>query len=92
MTSTSAQGVPLLITDPVTLSNIGGLLKPRAGLGSPDAGGLPGTVAASHHPQGLNPVGVESASTVGGVDDGVVKDGSNDGRLTVQVQLRPRLA
>ena len=92
LASTRAQGVPLLVTDPVTLVNVGALLKPRAGLGKPDDGGLASTVAASDHPQGLNPVRVEPSATGGGVDDGVVKDGPNNRRLPVKVQLRPRLA
>jgi len=89
--STRAQGVPLLVTDPVTLVNVGSLLKPRAGLGGRDAGGAPSRVALSDDPQGLDSVGVESSPATTGVDDCVVKDGANDRHLPVQVQLRPRL-
>ena len=92
LASTRAQGVPLLITDPVTVVNVGALLKPRTGLGKPDPLGQAGTAAASDHPQGLDPVGIEPAPTGGRVDDRVVQHRANNRRLTVKVQLRPRLA
>ena len=88
--SCAAQGVPLHITDPVTLAQVGTLLMPAAGLGAPRPAAKTGL--ASNHPQGFNPVRVEPSATGGGADDCVVKDGPNNRRLPVKVQLRPRLA
>lgn len=89
----AAQGVPVVVTDPVVLRRVGALLT---GI----AGDVPRRASAEHAPGGrsqppdrLHPVGVEHLRAGGaGEDDCMVEQGPHDGVLPVEVQGRPRTA
>jgi len=87
------QGVPLHVTDPTVLRQVVTLVNPRGG-GDGERGRVADpTRATSQQPLGRDPVGVQGAAAgLAGSDDRVVKDRGNDRGLSVQVQLRPRLA
>jgi len=80
--SCAAQGVPVKVTDPGTVSAVRALLT---------AGdGQAGRRRRSEAPDGGHPIGVELMDARGPrSNDGVVKDGLNDGALARQVHLGP---
>jgi hypothetical protein len=90
--SCAVQGVPSRVTDALLLARVvvllgGAVESPRAQQRS--AGGL--TLAGrSHAPHGLHSARVQAAGSRGaGRDDGVVKQGADDGVLPVEVESGP---
>ena len=75
--SCEAQGLPVVVTEPATLSRVGVLL----GGGRGQAGARPSR--RSQPPRGSDPVRVQSgaASLGSGQDRGVLEDGLYDARL-----------
>lgn len=94
--SCQAQGVPVRVADPVTVSAVVALL------GGPGGGGRARTrsvratrrrTGRSEAPDRLDAGGVEgSGSADSGGDHDVVDDAAHDRGLTVQVQTRPAIA
>ncbi len=90
--SCAAQGVPVLVDDPGTLMRVAALLGGAASGPGSQARSARSRAAAARlqPPDGLHPVDVEPPDTgTGRADDGVVKDGRDDGVLPVQVEVRP---
>jgi len=79
------QGVPVRVTDPETVRQVGVLLGARRRRGERSAPLQP--------PERPDPVAVEGPPPAGGwTDDGVVQDGHHDRGLPGEVQRRPRVA
>lgn len=94
--SCAAQGVPIKVTDPGVLSQVGVLLG--VGAGSTRAHGAPapstrGPAPPSQSPHRLHPLGVQPPGTGDARGDhGMVQHGREDGGLPFQTQGRPAVA
>ncbi len=93
--SCAASGVPLHVEDAAALAGIAALLRAPAepsrvtARRAERAAGQPRSQAPVH----LDPVGVQGArSSNPGGDGDAADEGAQDGRLSVQVQLRPSAA
>ena len=89
--SCAAQGVPVVVTDAVVLSQVAVLVSGRGGRRTRQAQRAP----VPHLPRSEPPVGLYAgrvqAACTGSAwgDDGMLQEGGDDGMLTVQVQVRP---
>ena len=89
--SCAAQGVPMVVTDAVVLSQVAVLISGQGGRRTRQAQRAP----ALQQPLSEPPVGLytgrvqASGSGCPGGDDGMIEQGGNDGVLPVQVQVGP---
>lgn len=86
-----AQGVPVVVTDAVVLSQVAVLVSGRGGRRTRQAQRAPVPhPPGSEPPVGLHAGRVQTARTgSAGGDDGVLQERGDDGVLTVQVQVGP---
>lgn len=84
--SCERQGVPVAVSDASTVHRVVVLLTGRAPHGLP--GGEPAADGGLELPDGDGTRRVERVGR-GGVDDGVVEDGFDDGALPVEVERGP---
>jgi len=86
-----AQGVPVVVTDAVVLSQVAVLVSGRGGRRTRQAQRAPVPhTPGSEPPVGLHAGRVQAARTGSpGGDDGILQEGGDDGVLTVQVQVGP---
>lgn len=83
--SCARHGVPVKVTDPLVLVRVAVLLSDDA---APNATRV--VAARSEPPDGIDPVGVDRAGAEGaGSDNGMVKQRTHDGVLTVKVEAGP---
>jgi hypothetical protein len=81
-------GVPVKVSDSGVHRDVALLLSGRTDRGAAPA--ALGRRAVSDSPDKINPVGVEAATTdVGGCNDGVIEDCSDDRVLTGEVEFGP---
>jgi hypothetical protein len=86
--SCRAQGVPFKVTDARTVAKVLTLLNGRPERSGPARSGRPD--GRSLAPEQSHPFGVERSCTpLPGADDGMVKDGIDDGSLAIEVEARP---
>jgi hypothetical protein len=83
--SCAAQGVPVVVTDPVTIARVGVLLRDRDAAGQPPAGG-DRSARTSQPPGGANPVRVHGVGVpaLSSGDGGEVEHSGDNRRLTRQ--------
>ena len=89
--SCAAQGVPVVVTDAVVLSQVAVLLTGQGGRRTRQAQRAPALQQSmSEPPVGLHTGRVQAAGPgCTGGDDGMIEQGGDDGVLTVQVQVSP---
>lgn len=88
--SCAAQGVPVVVTDPLVLARVAALVSGTAGAAARRASAEDGPADRSQPPHRLHPVDVKGAGSRGaGADDDVLDQGADDGGLPIQVQRRP---
>lgn len=91
--SCAAQGVPVLVRDPLVVAQVAALLGARPAPGPARRAHRAGVASASEPPDGVDAVEVHGAGAgPGWGDDGVVEDRGDDGGLAGQGQRRPRVA
>lgn len=88
--SCALQGVAVFVADPLIVVQVGNLVGAGVPAVAPTgASGQP----ASQVPDGSDSVGVEQSTLFDrGVDGRIIQNGSNDGRLALEVHRRPKLA
>lgn len=90
--SCARQGVPVKITDARVVTRVAVLLSGQAQRRTPGTEGAAGrrTPPASQPPHRPDPAGIQTPSTAHArTDDGMVKNGPDDGVAAVESQLGP---
>lgn len=88
--SCAAQGVAVVVSDPLVLARVAVLVSGSAGAARRRASAEAGPALCSQPPDGLDPLDVQCPGAGGaGADDDVLDQGSDHGRLPVQVQRPP---
>lgn len=88
--SCAAQGVPVVVTDPLVLARVAALVSGTAGAAARRASAEDGPARRSQPPHRLHPLDVQGPrSGRAGADDDVLDQRPDDRGLPIQVQRRP---